>query len=561
MEQVMDKPQGQSHSNFQGDDLPTKNGNLDLNIDLLIVGGGMSGMYAMWKFRQLGLNVKLFEAGSYFGGAWHWNRYPGARVDSESPYYGLSIPDVYRTWSYTERFPDHHELRKYFAHVDATLDLTKDASFNIRVTGARFNEEEAKWTVQTNIGSVTTCKYLILAVGSTSKIHIPDFKNITTYRGEIFHSARYPTYLDVRGKKVACIGSGATGVQVVQALAREDCQLHAYIRTPNIALPMRQRQMSKDEQDQGRCFYDSWFRAAKQSPFGFPYNLASGCIWDVSPDVRDSFWKHLWNLGGIPFLASNYPDHRIDKSANKLYYDFWCQQTRKRIRDPVKRDIIAPLRQQHWFGTKRPSLEHDYYERIDQDNVTLIDLKTTQIEEFTEKGIQLSDRHENYDIVILATGYDSVTGSLTDMGLVNIEGKPLMEEWANGTETYLGLSISGFPNMFMIHGPQSPISFANAPAVIETQVDWVAAVITKMHEEGIIYLDAERQAAVGWKQEIQNMSNMTLFPETQSWYMGDNVPGKPREQYTYLGGLVSYAAKIKDALEGWEGFHLVKRDG
>lgn len=530
----------------------------DLVVDVLIVGGGMSGMYAMWKFRRLDLSVKLLEAGSYFGGAWHWNRYPGARVDSETPYYGLSIPEVYQSWSYTERFPDHVELRKYFAHVDKTLDLVKDTYFNTVVTGANFDKNRATWTVRTGAGGTVRCKYLILATGSTYKIHIPVFENMAEYKGEMFHSARCPDRFNATGKKIACIGSGATGVQIVQALARERCQIHAYVRTPNIAIPMKQRPMTQGEQDRDRPLYAAIYAYAKRTRSGFPYSPTLQSTWDLAEEARERFWEELWEKGGIRVLVSNFPDLITDREANRLMYDFWARKVRARMTDPVKRDIVAPLHQPHWFGTKRPSLEHDYYECVDQENVTLVNLQETSIRQFTGTGIELSDRHEDYDTIILATGYDSVTGSLTEMGLADTDGNFLKDIWAKGVETYLGLTITGFPNMFMIYGPQSPISFANAPAIIETQVDWAFAAIKKMRQERISYIDAQSEACRAWKQSIQAMSDRTLYPETDSWYMGTNVPGKVKEPLTYLNGLSLYAAAIQDALDGWEGFRVVK---
>lgn len=537
---------------------PPTQSNSDLVADVLIVGGGMSGMYAMWKFRKLDLRVKLLEAGSYFGGVWYWNRYPGARVDSETPYYGLSIPEIYQSWSYTERFPDHVELRKYFAHVDKTLDLAKDTCFNTVVTGANFDKYHATWTVRTGAGGTVRCKYLILATGSTYKMHIPAFENMAEYKGEMFHSARCPDGFNTTGKKIACIGSGATGVQIVQALARERCQIHAYIRTPNIAIPMKQRPVTQAEQDRDRPLYAAIYAHTKLTRSGFPYSPTLQSTWDLAQDVRERFWEELWQQGGIRILVSNFVDLITDKDANRLMYDFWARKVRARINDPVKRDIVAPLDQPHWFGTKRPSLEQDYYECVDRENVTLVNLQATPIRQFTATGIELSDRHEDYDAIILATGYDSVTGSLTEMSLADLDGNFLKDVWAKGVETFLGLTITGFPNMFMIYGPQSPISFANAPAIIETQVDWVFAAIEKMRQERISYIDAQSEASRSWKQSIEAMSDRTLYPETDSWYMGTNIPGKVKEQLTYLNGLSLYATTIQDVLDGWKGFRVVK---
>jgi cation diffusion facilitator CzcD-associated flavoprotein CzcO len=539
-------------------ELPQENDAYDIVTDALVVGGGMGGIYATWRFRQLGLSVKILEAGSYFGGTWHWNKYPGARVDTETPFYGLSIPAVYRTWTYSERFPGHEEIRRYFAHVDKTLDMAKDAFFNTIVTECRFDTTSGTWTVETKDGRRARCKYLMLAVGSSYKKHIPYFKGIETYKGTLIHSAAWPEDTDLTGKKIAVIGSGATGVQLVQTIAKQDCQLHAFVRTPNMALPMVQREMSAAEQVQASCFYESMYKAAKQCRSGYPYDPAGCSIWDVSPEERERYFEDVWNRGGFAFLNSNYMDFLVDKKANRLHYDFWAKKTRPRIKNPVKREILAPLEPPHWFATKRPCLEQDYYEAIDQDNVTVVDLKATPIEAFTEKGIQFSDRHEDYDIVIYATGYDSLTGSTLDMGLYDTNGRSLKDKWSKGTSTYLGLMISGMPHMFMCYSPQAPTSLSNGPPIIEIQIDWAVAAIKKMREEGVKYIDAQESASKAWGQIVQDISDQTLFPETDSWYMGANIPGKKREQLIYLGGVDAYTVAITKALEEWSGFDKVK---
>lgn len=531
----------------------------NITTDILIVGGGMGGMYGLHQFRKLGLSVKLFEAGSDFGGTWHWNKYPGARVDSETPYYGLSIPEVYKTWTYTERFPGHQELRRYFSHVDKTLDLRKDTFFNTIVTEARYVDGE--WHVKTDDGGLAKAKYLVLATGSSYKKHFPAFKNLDQYRGRLIHSALYPEDgIDVTGKKVGVVGSGATGVQIVQELAREDCQLTAFIRTPNVALPMHQRKLTQEEQEHAKSFYQAYFDSAKQCRSGFPYNPAPKSFFDATPEERQAFWEDLWRRGGFSFLISNYREFLTDKNVNREFYAFWADKVRSRMKNPYKRDVLAPLNQGHWFGTKRPSLEQDYYEMIDRDNVTVVDLKATPIQEFEEHGIRTEDgKLHEFDVVILATGYDAVTGSLKDIGLVDADGVPLTEKWQNGTYTYLGLTIDRMPNMFMVYSPQAPTSLSNGPPIIEIQIDWIAVAIKKMREEGVKSIEPQFAAAEKWRDDIQKMNDMTLYPETDSWYMGANVPGKPREQLIYLAGVDEYARVTSEALKEWTGFNVVKK--
>jgi cation diffusion facilitator CzcD-associated flavoprotein CzcO len=492
-----------------------------LSTDVLIIGGGFGGMYGLHKFRQLGLDVKLFEAGGYFGGTWYWNRYPGARVDSETPLYSLSIPEVYKTWNFSERYVSGDELRRYFKHVDEVLGLSKDAHFNTIVCDAKYDIEAGEWHVHTMDGSLAKAKYLVCATGTSYKQHIPTFKNLDSFQGQLAHSAAYPADgLDVKGKKIAVIGSGATGLQLVQELAAQDCDLTAFVRTPNIALPMRQRSMTKDEQDATKHFYQALFTSAKQSRSGFPYNTASKTFHEATPKERRAHYEELWTLGGFGIVLGNYQDFYIDREANREIYQFWAEKTRQRIQNPVKRDIMAPLTQPHWFGTKRASLEQCYYEMIDRDNVTVIDLNKTPIVEFQEKGILTSEKLLEFDIIILATGFDAITGSLKNMGLTGTDNITLRQKWDKGTYTYLGLTIPKFPNLFMVYSPQAPTSLANGTAIIEVQVEWIEAAIRKMRETGIKYVDAQQPAAEKWREDVQAMANQTLFPETKSWYNG-----------------------------------------
>lgn len=317
---------------------------LEMAVDVLIVGGGFGGMYGLYHLRKLGLSVKLFEAGSDFGGTWNWNRYPGARVDSESPFYGFSIPEVYNTWEWSERFAGHEEIRRYFEHVDKVLDLKKDAFFHTIVVEADFDPGKGRWRVRTDKGTSATTKYLVLATGSSYKTHLPDFGNIDTYEGRLLHSASFPgSGVELVGKKVGIVGNGATGVQLIQELAREDCELTAFVRTPNIALPMQQRQLSRKEQIHNKSFYDALFQTAKDSRNGYPYNAAPKTFYEATPEERLAYWEILWQRGGFSFLISNYPDLVSDKRANAEVYSFWVQKVRARVHDEFKRDVVAPL--------------------------------------------------------------------------------------------------------------------------------------------------------------------------------------------------------------------------
>lgn len=414
-------------------------------------------MYTLHKIRKIGLKVKLFEAGTDLGEVWHWNRYPGARVDSEIPYYQFSIPEVWKTWDWSVRFPDHAELREYFKHVEKVLGLKKDIFFRSNVISLRFDEASGKWTVKTGNSYTATCKYLIMATGSSYKRHYPDFKGLKDYKGKLLHSADWPAGdVDCTGKRVAIVGSGATGVQLVEQLSKRCNDLTVFLRSPNIALPMRQRKMSPEEQNSYKSIYKTIFKAARASAAGLPYNQPVGSSLDVPDKELQILYEEMWPRGAFNFNIGNYPDFLFDAKANRRLYDFWAKKTRARVTDPIKRDIVALLTPPYAVGTKRSSLEQDYYECINKDHVKLVDLNKAGIQEFRETGIVTADgKLHEFDIIALATGYDSVTGSLTGMGLVDRNGVVMKEKWKDGVYTYLGITCSGFPNMFMVYGPQS----------------------------------------------------------------------------------------------------------
>lgn len=527
----------------------------DFYTEALIIGGGFGGIYALHNLRAQGISAKLVEAGADFGGVWHWNRYPGARVDSEFPFYQLSIPEVYKTFSFRERFSSDGEIRQYFQHLANVLDLRKDAIFNTIVEGVTW---DGQWTCKTKDGKTITCKYLFLCTGSSYKKNYPAFPGLETFSGTLIHSAAYPeTGVDVKGKKVAVIGNGSTGVQIIQTLAKQDCSLTAYIRTPIMALPMHQRSITPQEQESLKSFYHILLKAGRGCKTGFPYISPSKLFSHSSEEEREALFEELWARGGFSYFLSNYLEFIVDKEVNASIYNFWARKTRARVQNPVKRDIVAPVKQEHWFGVKRPSLEQDYYETIDRHNVELVNLKKTPIKEITAEGIVTDELHK-FDIIILATGYDAMTGSLMDLKIQDKQGRLLQEKWKNGVQTYLGLMIEGMPNMFMVYSPQAPTALSNGPPVIESQIDWIIEALARMKKEGIKSIEPQQQFAVQWRKDIQDLNEKTLYPLENSWYMGANIPGKVREQLMYIGGVDAYNAAIWKALDGWQGFDLSK---
>ncbi|OQV02264.1 hypothetical protein CLAIMM_07495 [Cladophialophora immunda] len=416
------------------------NGTADdiVHCDALIIGAGFSGMSMLYRLRKLGLKAKIFESGNDFGGVWYWNRYPGARVDSEWPYYQLNIPEVYRNWEFTEKFPGHKEIRAYCAHADKVLGLRKDVYFNAHVVDAQWSESDQKWTVKTDQGHTSVSKYLILCTGLLHRRHVPDFPGLANFKGVIHHTSFWPEDMSCKGKKVALIGAGATAVQVVQEVAKEADQLTVFIRRPSLCLPMGQRKLSADEQKGWKGYFDALFREGRKSRAGFPGKGPDNGVFDVSDEEREEYFEELWARGGFNFMIFNYNNVVLDKEANQKVYEFWAKKIRPRMKNPKKRELMAPMKAPYYFATKRNPLEQDYYERLDQDNVEIINIIDNPMKTFNETGILMEDGTQlDFDVVILATGFDSFSGSVTKMGLKNKDGVDIKDIWKDGIRTYL----------------------------------------------------------------------------------------------------------------------------
>jgi len=414
---------------------------------------------------------------------------------------------------------------------------------------AHFDKPSSRWIIKTEDGRQARAKYLVNAIGFAAKRHFPDWKGLDTFKGEIHHSSFWPEQgVDVKGKRVAVIGCGSTGVQIAQETSRDGAKVAAFIRTPNLALPMRQEKLSREEQMSNKDKQAKIYEDRMKTFAGFSYDFAEKNTFDDSPEEREKFFQSLWDEGGFKFWLATYKDMLFQMDANQEAYNFWVKKTRERITDPKKRDILAPLEKPHAFGTKRPSLEQDYYEQLDKPENEVIDVNETPIEEFTETGIKTSDgKFREFDVVALATGFDSVTGGMKNMGLKDVDGVDLAEKWKSGTWSYLGMTCNGFPNMFFLYGAQGPTAFSNGPSCVEAQGEWIFKAMAKMQKENIKYLDATKQAEESWREQVTELSDKTLFPGTSSWYMGyvtslivpsshaNNLPIAP----TFLASLVS----------------------
>ncbi|KAJ4375304.1 hypothetical protein N0V83_002390 [Neocucurbitaria cava] len=531
----------------------------EAEYDVIIVGAGFSGISALHRLRKDGLKTHIFEAGSDFGGVWFWNRYPGARVDSETPFYQLNIPEVYNTWTFSQRFPDHSELRRYIAHIDKTLDLRKDVSFNTKVNGCTWDKEAAQWTVKTENGGKARAKFLILATGLLHRTHLPQWPGQEKYKGIIHHSGAWPEETSVKGKKVAVIGAGATSVQIVQELAKEASHLTVLMRRPSYCLPMGQRTWTEEEQIAWRAYYPALFAAGRNSGVGFPSKRLDQRAQDVSAAEREAYFERLWKSGGFQFLLRNYNNIVLDKEANKIVYDFWKTKVRERLTDPKKQALMAPDEMPYYFGTKRTPLEHDYYDVLNQDNVDVVDINAHPIQSFTDRGLQLAGENTDreYDYVVCATGFDSFTGSLTHMGLTSKDGVDIKDVWADGVRTYLGMTMHGFPNAFMVYSPQAPTALSNGPTIIECQCDFACDTIKALRAQGAKTIEATSGAEDEWKSTMNAMVEHTLYPYTNSWWNTSNIPGKKAENQSYILGLDNYEKQCRGTMAEWKGFDVV----
>jgi len=535
----------------------TNNGAIE-ELDVILVGAGFAGLYLLDRLRSMGMAVQVFEAGAGLGGVWYWNCYPGARVDSPGPIYQYSRDDVWRTWQFSELYPSWQELRDYFHYVDEKLGLGRDIRFNRRVNQAQFDPAHNRWTVRSSDGSVARARYLVFCTGLSAKPYIPDLPGLNDFAGERHHTALWPQQgLDMTAKRVGVIGTGASGVQMAQEAAGAAAHLTVFQRTPNLALPMRQKKLDADAIRRMKEKYPEMFDRRTKTFAGFDYDVLAKSALEVSDDERQATFERLWEIGGFAPWLGSFNDILLNEEANRAAYKFWHDKTRARINDPAVAEILAPTEPIHPFGVKRPSLEQHFYEIFNQPNVSLVDLRTNPIERVTPGGIKTAAGEHDLDILVLATGFDAVTGGLTSIDIRGTEGETLKEKWANGVRAQLGMAAAGFPNLLFVYGPQSPNGFCNGPTCAEVQGDWIVRLLDHLRQRNYTRVEATVAAEEAWRAQVLALADATLFPRADSWYLGANIPGKPREMLSFTGGLPAYLAKCRESAErGYEGFAL-----
>ncbi|RGP72183.1 hypothetical protein FSPOR_2855 [Fusarium sporotrichioides] len=527
-------------------------------LDALIVGGGFGGVYQLKRLRDEGYNVKLVDMASDFAGVWFWNRYPGARVDSPVPHYEFSDPKLWREWNWSQRFPSSAEIREYFSYVAEKWDLRKDTFFNTRISNADWNDNADRWEIESEDGKRFSVKYLLLNTGFAAKRHIPDWKGIDLFRGTWIHSSYWPhKEPDLKGKKIAVIGTGASGVQISQELSKVASEFVLFQRTPNTALPMKQIKYAPNEKPVSEDRHNEVYQGRHNSFTGFDFNFLPRDTFSDDPETRLAVFEDLWSHGDFHFWLATYKDMLFQKDANAEAYKFWKSKVRSRINDPRIQELLAPEKQPYSFGCKRISLEADYFEIFNQPNVSLVDVNTTPVVEVTERGIKTTEKEWEFDFVICATGFDAVTGGMIDMNITGKSGLKLKEKWKTGAKTYLGMAVAGFPNMFFTYGPQAPTAFCNGPTCAESQGEFIMSMIKYMSRTKFHAVEACQDAETDWGATVRDIANASLIPTTKSWYMGDNIPGKPRECLTYLGGVPTYTRSLRGCAESdFKGFQF-----
>jgi cation diffusion facilitator CzcD-associated flavoprotein CzcO len=522
-------------------------------FDAIVIGAGVSGLYQLYRLRQLGLSVRCYEEGSGVGGTWYWNRYPGCRFDSESETYGYSwSAELLQEWDWKEHYSGQLENERYLNYVADKFELRRDIQFNSRVKSAVYDERANRWEIQLESGQRARAQFLIAAVGILSAHYVPDIPGIDSFQGESYHTARWPKErVDLAGKRVAVIGTGATAVQLIPVIAKEVGQLTVFQRTANYCAPLRNALVAPETQRQFKASYPEIHKRCRETPAGFMHDFDPRKTLEVPQEERLALYEELWAQPGFKKWLGNFHDIMTNREANEDFAEFVRNKIRARVKDPVVAEKLVP--KDHPFGAKRIPLETEYYEAYNRDNVLLVDLKETPIERVTPKGIKTSDREYEFDVIIYATGFDAVTGALTRIDIRGEGGQTLKDKWAEGLRTYLGLQTAGFPNLFIAISS----AFCNYPVCAEMIVEWIAECIRYIREKNYARIAPTPQAEEAWVEHTAELAAGTLFAEGNSWFVGANIPGKKRVFLLYANTTPAYRQKCAEvATKGYEGFVL-----
>ncbi|TVZ02176.1 NAD(P)/FAD-dependent oxidoreductase [Trebonia kvetii] len=525
-------------------------------VDAVIVGAGVAGMYAIYKLRSTGLSVRCFEAGAGVGGTWYWNRYPGCRCDVESVDYSFSFdPDLEQEWDWSERYATQPEIVRYLNHVADRHDLRSSITFGTRVTSAEFDANAARWLIRTDSGEEVSARFCVLATGSLSAATVPAIPGLAEFTGRWHHTARWPRDgIDFTGRRVGVIGTGSSGIQSSPEIARAAAHLYVFQRSANFSVPASNAPLTAQTRAEVKATYAERRRRCRENGGGslhepYPRNTLA-----VSKEERWAAYERLWNRGGVLF-SKTFPDQLTDRAANDEAVKFFTEKVRATVRDPEVARMLIPT--DHPIGAKRICTDSDYYATFNRDNVTLVDIRSAPIERITPTGIRTADAEYRLDDIVFATGFDAMTGALARIDIRGRDGRALRDAWSAGPRTYLGLSVAGFPNMFIVTGPGSPSVLVNMILAAEQHVDWIADAIGHLRKAGMPTIEATADAQESWVEHCNEVADRTLLPLANSWWVGANIPGKPRVFMPFAGGFGAYRQICADvAADGYRGFRL-----
>lgn len=523
-----------------------------------MVGGGFAGLYALHKFRSQGLSVRVLEGAPDVGGTWYFNRYPGARCDVESVDYCYAFSDeLQQEWTWTEKYATQSEILAYINWVADKLDLRRDITFDTRVTGAVLDEQTMHWTVSTEAGENIEARFVVMATGPLSAALTPAFEGLDTFAGEVYHTAHWPHEgVDFTGKRVAVIGTGSSGVQSIPIIADQADRLYVFQRTPNYSVPAGNRPLTADEVAEIKANYAQRRQMSWRSGGGSPHVAHPKLTMEATPSERRAAFEKRWELGGVLF-SKTFTDQMVSLEANDEARKFYEEKIRSVVDDPDVADLLIP--NDHPIGTKRICTDSQYFQTFNRPNVTLISVRTTPIESIDETGINTTETHVDIDALVLATGFDAMTGTLAKIDIVGREGQRLVDDWTDGPRTLLGLGTDGFPNLFLVSGPGAPAVLANMVLHAEAHVNWIADAISYLDDHGYAGIEPTSDAVDNWIAECAQRAEATLFTKANSWYMGANVPGKPRQFMLFIGGFGTYLDICNQvAAAGYKGFNLLK---
>jgi cation diffusion facilitator CzcD-associated flavoprotein CzcO len=530
-------------------------------LDAVIVGAGFSGLYMLHRLRSLGLRCRIYETADGVGGTWYWNRYPGARCDSESYFYCYSFSDeLLQDWTWTERFPSQAEIKRYLEFVADRLELWPDIQLGTRVVAATYDDDARRWTVATSDGDAVGARYVVTAIGAISAANVPVIPGLASFRGRWYHTGQWPHEdVDLTGLRVGVIGTGSTGVQLIPVVAEQAAELTVFQRTPNFSMPARNKPLDPACMAHIKANYADVWERVRHHPGGMPLELPTQRFEDVDEDEARRRYDAAWAHGGVMVLQQ-FSDLMTNARSNEFCAEFFREKIRRTVRDPVTAEKLVP--KGYPIAAKRPVLDTGYFETFNKPHVHLVDIKDTPIDEVTPTGLRVGDVEYAMDVIILATGFDAFSGSFLRMDIRGRDGTRLADRWKDGPTAYLGLSIAGFPNLLTVNGPCNPAVLTNVPATIEHDVEWIADCIDHAERNGITAIEPTEDAERAWVRHTAEQVEGTLYMQADSWWLGANIPGKPRVFMAFAGGLNRFRDRCAEvAAAGYEGFQLTSSKG